>query len=182
MVERPFQCRSPGWIGYAQARRPWRLSRRNADLIAELWRGDGSHASFAGFPILGRRPGCQDDRGSGATSGRFVQIRKQGVAVSQGELDEQVLGVAAPIRDARGSVVVAVSIAALASRVPRGRLKSVEVAVPQQYPNSLPSWTSDRLGAAPKATRRCRERRRHSREHPTMASHADHRGKIRFPG
>lgn len=129
MVERPFQCRSPGWIGYAQARRPWRLSRRNADLIAELWRGDGSHASFAGFPILGRRPGCQDDRGSGATSGRFVQIRKQGVAVSQGELDEQVLGVAAPIRDARGSVVVAVSIAALASRVPRGRLKSVEVAV-----------------------------------------------------
>lgn len=105
------------------------LSRRNADLIAELWRGDGSHASFAGFPILGRRPGCQDDRGSGAISGRFVQIRKQGVAVSQGELDEQVLGVAAPIRDARGSVVVAVSIAALASRVPRGRLKSVEVAV-----------------------------------------------------
>jgi DNA-binding IclR family transcriptional regulator len=60
---------------------------------------------------------------------RFAQIRKQRVAVSHGELDEQVLGIAAPIRDARGSVVAAVSISALASRVPRGRLKSIAVAV-----------------------------------------------------
>jgi DNA-binding IclR family transcriptional regulator len=60
---------------------------------------------------------------------RFAQIRSQGVAISQGELDEQVLGVAAPIRDAKGSVVAAVSIAALASRVLPGQLKSVAVAV-----------------------------------------------------
>ncbi len=60
---------------------------------------------------------------------RLAQIRKDGVAVSQGELDEEILDVAAPIHDAKGSVVAAVSIAALASRVPRAELKNVKVAV-----------------------------------------------------
>jgi len=60
---------------------------------------------------------------------RLAQIRKQGVAVSQGELDEQILGVAAPIRDARGDVVAAVSVAALVSRVARSELKSMKEAV-----------------------------------------------------
>lgn len=60
---------------------------------------------------------------------RLGQIRKEGVAVSQGELDEQILGVAAPIHNAKGSVVAAVSIAALASRIPRSDLKDVKIAV-----------------------------------------------------
>ena len=60
---------------------------------------------------------------------RLARIRKDGVAISQGELDEQILGVAAPIHDARGGVVAAVSVAALASRVPRTALKSVKLAV-----------------------------------------------------
>lgn len=60
---------------------------------------------------------------------RLAQIRKDGVAVSQGELDDQILGVAAPIHDAKGSVVAAVSVAALASRIPRAELKNVKRAV-----------------------------------------------------
>jgi DNA-binding IclR family transcriptional regulator len=60
---------------------------------------------------------------------RLAQIRRDGVAVSQGELDEQTLGVAAPIHNARGDVIAAVSVAALASRVPRSEIKSVKVAV-----------------------------------------------------
>jgi len=60
---------------------------------------------------------------------RFAQIRKDGIAVSQGELDEQILGVAAPIHNSRGVVVAAVSIAALASRIPRAELKNVKLAV-----------------------------------------------------
>ncbi|MEE6169689.1 MULTISPECIES: IclR family transcriptional regulator [unclassified Mycolicibacterium] len=60
---------------------------------------------------------------------RLARIRKEGVAVSQGELDEQILGVAAPIRDAKGAVTAAVSIAALASRVPRAQIKDVKAAV-----------------------------------------------------
>lgn len=60
---------------------------------------------------------------------RLKQIRADGVAVSHGELDEQILGVAAPIYDARGSVVAAVSVAALASRVARGQLKGIKAAV-----------------------------------------------------
>jgi DNA-binding IclR family transcriptional regulator len=60
---------------------------------------------------------------------RLAQIRKDGVAVSQGELDEQILGVAAPLRNARGDVIAAVSVAALVSRVPRSEVTSVKVAV-----------------------------------------------------
>ena len=60
---------------------------------------------------------------------RFAQIRKDGVAVSHGELDEQILGVAAPIHNSRGAVIAAVSIAALASRISRAELKDVKVAV-----------------------------------------------------
>ncbi|WP_329410386.1 IclR family transcriptional regulator [Nocardia vinacea] len=60
---------------------------------------------------------------------RLAHIRKQGVAVSQGELDPHILGVAAPIRNAEGSVCAAVSIAALAGRVPRAQLRHVEDAV-----------------------------------------------------
>ncbi|WP_063043431.1 IclR family transcriptional regulator [Nocardia pseudovaccinii] len=60
---------------------------------------------------------------------RLVQIRKRGVAVSQGELDEHILGVSAPIRDAVGSVCAAISVAALAMRVPRSELDALKIAV-----------------------------------------------------
>ncbi|MGH3633985.1 MAG: IclR family transcriptional regulator [Mycobacterium sp.] len=60
---------------------------------------------------------------------RLAQIRKDGLAVSHGELDEQILGVAAPIHDAKRSVIAAVSVAALASRIPRSRLNAVRSAV-----------------------------------------------------
>lgn len=66
---------------------------------------------------------------AGQLQTRLARIRKDGVAVSQGELDEQILGVTAPIHNARGGVVAAVSVAALASRVPRSELKSVKLAV-----------------------------------------------------
>jgi len=60
---------------------------------------------------------------------RLAHIRKRGIALSQGELDEHILGVAAPIRDAAGSVCAAVSVAALAARIPRSQLESVKSAV-----------------------------------------------------
>jgi len=60
---------------------------------------------------------------------RLLQIRRRGVAVSQGELDEHILGVAAPIRDAAGSVCAAVSVAALAVRVPRAELETLKTAI-----------------------------------------------------
>ncbi|WP_198407168.1 IclR family transcriptional regulator [Nocardia terpenica] len=60
---------------------------------------------------------------------RLVQIRKQGVAVAQGELDEHILGVAAPIRDAGGAVCAAVSVAALAVRIPRAELPALKFTV-----------------------------------------------------
>ncbi|MBF6074794.1 hypothetical protein IU498_09145 [Nocardia beijingensis] len=60
---------------------------------------------------------------------RLSRIRKAGIAVSQGELDPHILGVAAPVRNAAGSVCAAVSVAALAARVPHSQLREVESAV-----------------------------------------------------
>ncbi|WP_019074031.1 IclR family transcriptional regulator [Streptomyces hokutonensis] len=48
---------------------------------------------------------------------RLANIRRAGYSVTRGELDPDVTGVAAPIRDAEERVVAAVSVAALASRV-----------------------------------------------------------------
>lgn len=64
-----------------------------------------------------------------AIHARLAQIRKRGVAISQGELDEHIVGVAAPIRDSLGSVCAAVSVAALARRVPGIGLRNMESAV-----------------------------------------------------
>ncbi len=48
---------------------------------------------------------------------RLTEIRQKGYSVTRGELDPDVLGIAAPIQDETGQVVAAVSVAALASRV-----------------------------------------------------------------
>jgi DNA-binding IclR family transcriptional regulator len=48
---------------------------------------------------------------------RLAHIRRVGYSATRGELDPDVTGVAAPIRDAEHKVVAAVSVAALASRV-----------------------------------------------------------------
>ncbi|MFC6879036.1 MULTISPECIES: IclR family transcriptional regulator [Actinomadura] len=60
---------------------------------------------------------------------RLEVIRQEGIAVSRGELDDDVLGLAAPIRGADGEVVAAVSVAALSHRVPDERVPEVARAV-----------------------------------------------------
>jgi DNA-binding IclR family transcriptional regulator len=49
---------------------------------------------------------------------RFTDIRRRGVAISRGELDEHILGVSAPVRNAAGTVCAAVSIAVPATGMP----------------------------------------------------------------
>ncbi|MFC9974215.1 IclR family transcriptional regulator [Spirillospora sp. NPDC127200] len=60
---------------------------------------------------------------------RLAEIRAAGTAVTRGELDPDVLGVAAPIRGADGAVVAAVSVAALSHRVPDERVPETAAAV-----------------------------------------------------
>ncbi|MFF7986888.1 IclR family transcriptional regulator [Streptomyces sp. NPDC007901] len=48
---------------------------------------------------------------------RLGRIRRLGYSITRGELDPDVVGIAAPIRDENKQVVAAVSVAALASRV-----------------------------------------------------------------
>jgi len=60
---------------------------------------------------------------------RLAETAAQGYGLSRGELDEDVLGVAAPIRDARGRVAAAISVAAVAARVPERRIPALAEAV-----------------------------------------------------
>jgi DNA-binding IclR family transcriptional regulator len=53
----------------------------------------------------------------GALMARLEEIRAHGYSVTRSELDHDVLGIAAPIRDGEKRVVAAVSVAAVASRV-----------------------------------------------------------------
>lgn len=64
-----------------------------------------------------------------ALRARLAEIRAAGYAVSRGELDPDVVGVAAPIRDETDAVVAAVSVAALSHRVPDERVPEVAAAV-----------------------------------------------------
>jgi DNA-binding IclR family transcriptional regulator len=60
---------------------------------------------------------------------RLGEIRRLGYSVTRGEIDNEILGIAAPIRDESGGVVAAVSVAAIASRVPPTRQPEVVGAV-----------------------------------------------------
>lgn len=60
---------------------------------------------------------------------RLAEIRERGWAVSRGELDAEVIGLAAPIFDSDGLVRAAVSIAGLSARVPEDRVPLVADAV-----------------------------------------------------
>lgn len=60
---------------------------------------------------------------------RLAQIREDGYSVTRAELDPDILGIAAPIRDETGKVIAAVSVAAVASRVPQGRNAEVVMEV-----------------------------------------------------
>lgn len=60
---------------------------------------------------------------------RLRKTRKQGYAVSRGELDPDVVGIAAPIRNADDEVAAAVSVAALSARVGDDRVPEVAAAV-----------------------------------------------------
>jgi DNA-binding IclR family transcriptional regulator len=60
---------------------------------------------------------------------RFREIRTRGYAISRGELDEDVVGIAAPVLRTDGSVAAAVSVAALSFRVPEAKEPVVVAAV-----------------------------------------------------
>ncbi|RJL32758.1 IclR family transcriptional regulator [Bailinhaonella thermotolerans] len=135
------------------------LTRRTGTSVVCLEREEAAHpirlsyerghvvpvnAGSAGLVLLAWAPGKEVDRIveaglprlTGATltdvttlRARLAAIREEGVAVSRGELDPDVMGVAAPIRDGGGNVVAAVSIAALSHRVPDSRVPGIARAV-----------------------------------------------------
>ncbi|WP_123670682.1 IclR family transcriptional regulator [Actinocorallia herbida] len=60
---------------------------------------------------------------------RLRRIRASGAAVSRGEVDAEVLGIAAPVFDGNGRVRAAISVAALARQHPAGSAELLEEGV-----------------------------------------------------
>lgn len=60
---------------------------------------------------------------------RLRETRAQGYAISRGELDPDVLGLAAPVRNGDGEVIAAVSVAALSARIGDRRVPEIAEAV-----------------------------------------------------
>ena len=60
---------------------------------------------------------------------RLAEIRELGVARSLAELDDDITGIAAPVRDAGGRVVAGIGVAALSRRVSRARLRTMQEAL-----------------------------------------------------
>jgi DNA-binding IclR family transcriptional regulator len=60
---------------------------------------------------------------------RLAEIRARDLAIGHGELDVDVLGIAVPVRASDGRVIAAVSIAALAHRVPEDQVPELSEAV-----------------------------------------------------
>lgn len=66
---------------------------------------------------------------AGAITERLKQIRKDGYALTRGEIDPDILGIAAPVRGHGDTVRAAVSIAALSSRVSARQARAMAAAV-----------------------------------------------------
>lgn len=87
-----------------------------AALVLSAWSPlDEVEAAFRAVPLRRFTPTTLTD--VDALMRRLKQIRDDGYSVTRSEVDHDVLGIAAPIRDDAGRVLAAVSVAALASRV-----------------------------------------------------------------
>ncbi|TXN29465.1 IclR family transcriptional regulator [Lacisediminihabitans profunda] len=64
-----------------------------------------------------------------AVEARLAGIRRDGYAISYGELDPDAVGIAAPVRDDQDRVVAGVSIVAMSRRVPASQVKQLVDAV-----------------------------------------------------
>lgn len=60
---------------------------------------------------------------------KLTEIRHAGYCVSRGEPDVDILGIAAPVRGASGTMEAVLSVAALEHRIPDRRLDEVVAAV-----------------------------------------------------
>lgn len=92
----------------------------NAGAAAQVllaWASDQEVADLLAATPL-RRFTARTLTGKRELHARLREIRANGYAISHGELDENILGVAAPIRQLDGTVAAAVSVAALRFRIP----------------------------------------------------------------
>jgi DNA-binding IclR family transcriptional regulator len=101
-----------GWVG---RRLPLHATAAGKALLA--WRTEGEVARLLPRDLERFPAATIVERG--ALLGELATVRRQGWSVAYGELSDDIVGVAAPVRDHRGTVVAVLAIGAPASRVPR---------------------------------------------------------------
>ena len=110
-VESRRPIKHVGWVG---RRLPLHATAAGKALLA--WRPEGDLRGLLRYPLKRYTSGTIVDRD--ALREEFARIRDRGYSTAWGELDEETVGVAAPVRDFTGSVVGVLTIGAPTARVP----------------------------------------------------------------
>lgn len=117
LVLSPRPIKHMGWIG---RRMPVHATAAGKALVA--WREE-ELASIAPAPL--RRCTARTIIRIADLREELARVRAQGWSSAYGELEDDLVGVGAPVRDHRGAVVACVTISAPAFRVPPSRLAEI---------------------------------------------------------
>jgi DNA-binding IclR family transcriptional regulator len=111
MVESPKPVKLVGWLG---RRLPLHATASGKALLA--WMNPAEARALLRLPL--ERYTDTTTTTLDALLGELAGIRERGYAVAWGELEEDLVGIAAPVRDHQGMVVGVVTVGAPLSRVP----------------------------------------------------------------
>jgi IclR family transcriptional regulator, acetate operon repressor len=112
LVESPRQVKHVGWLG---RRLPLHATAAGKALIA--WLDPAELAALLEPPLAALTARTMTD--PAALAAELARVRERGYAEAWGELEEDLLGLAAPVLDETGRVVGALTISAPLARVPR---------------------------------------------------------------
>lgn len=122
MVESPRPVKHVGWVG---RRLPLHATAAGKSLLA--WQPDAEVRRLLRLPLERFTPATIIDLESFLAE--LARVREQGYSVAWAELEEDLIGVASPVRDHTGAVVAVLTIGAPISRVAREVLSRVAAQV-----------------------------------------------------
>jgi DNA-binding IclR family transcriptional regulator len=118
LVESPRPVKHVGWLG---RRLPLHATAAGKSLLA--WQPQEAISDLLSEPLQRFTPATITDRQE--LDKVLERVRKRGYADAIGELEDDLVGIAAPVRDHTGKVAAAVTLSAPLSRVPRKRVAEV---------------------------------------------------------
>lgn len=118
VVESPRPVKQVGWLG---RRLPLHATAAGKALVA--WRSRDEVLRLLPSPLPRFTPSTITD--PEALLGELMAVRRRGYSTAVQELEEDLVGVAAPVRDLGGNVVAVLTVGAPVSRVPIARMSEV---------------------------------------------------------